>query len=71
MRENREQRWDQEKPRMKHEDLRQGKEGGMDQNHYIYDHINGSFIYSGTLVQKNLWSMKGVKVITKLITSHN
>ena len=39
---------------MKHEDLRQGKEGGMDQNHYIYDHINGSFIYRETLSSKEL-----------------
>lgn len=53
VRQSREQRWDQEKPRMKHEDFRQA-EGGLDQNHYTCDHINVIFIYSETFLSKEL-----------------
>lgn len=53
VRQSREQRWDQEKPRMKHGDFRQA-EGGLDQNHYTCDHINVIFIYSETFLSKEL-----------------
>lgn len=59
VRQSREQRWDQEKPRMKHEDFRQA-EGGLDQNHYTCDMImtcdtiNVIFIYSETFLSKEL-----------------
>lgn len=37
-----------------HEDLQQGREGGMHQNHYTYDHVNATFFYSETLFWKEL-----------------
>lgn len=38
----------------KYEDFRPGSKGGMDQNHYIYDHVNVIFLYSETLFLKQL-----------------
>lgn len=49
------QRAGKKKPRMKHEDLRQGEEGGMHQKHYPCGHIHvTTFIYSETLFSKEL-----------------
>lgn len=71
VRQSREQRWDQEKPRMKHEYFRQGRGWTGSEPLHLWSHKCNFHLQWNFPFKRTFCSTKEVKVVTKLITSRN